>query len=236
MKLFSPALALATIVIAASSFARDTTLFVTNDGAAVSASNKAAALARKGDMQGALQYYTTAIKLDPTFYLAIYSRGQAYMSLHKWSEANADFNQTLRVCPDFFLAALRRAEVNGYTSHYDKALTELNHIISLRPMTPLLALAYNDRAWIRAACPNPGFRNGNEAVRDAKAACNLDTWDNWDYIDTLAAAYGEVGDFANAVKFEQKALKKARDKDDRASAEKHLAQYEQQKPVRAAQR
>jgi hypothetical protein len=49
------------------------------------------------------------------------------------------------------------------------------------------ALAKSARAWLRATCPNPAFRNGQQAVVDAKAACNLTQWDDWDYIDTPAA-------------------------------------------------
>lgn len=67
--------------------------------------------------------------------------------------------------------------------------------------------SYNQIAWIRATCPEASIRNGKEAVEDAMKACELSEWKNWDWIDTLAAAYAEVGDFKRASEFEEKALR-----------------------------
>ena len=88
------------------------------------------------------------------------------------------------------------------------------------------ALAKSARAWLRATCPNPALRNGQQAVVDAKAACNLTLWDDWDYIDTLAAAYAEAGDFDAAIKSEQKAISKTPDPDKIKGAQQRLALYQ----------
>lgn len=45
-------------------------------------------------------------------YVAIYQRGALYMQQRKWDLAMADFNTALKVSPSFFLAAIKRAEVN----------------------------------------------------------------------------------------------------------------------------
>ena len=65
-------------------------------------------------------------------YVAIYERGTLYVHQHKWEQAMADFNTALKISPSFFLAAIKRAEVNQTLGHYDKALAELTHIINLR--------------------------------------------------------------------------------------------------------
>ena len=211
--------------------ARDTVIESGNLSGAVAASNRANDLYKKGDLAGAIQAYSMAFKIDPRMYLALYERGTIYMEQHKWEPAIADFNQALVISPSFFLAAIKRAEVHQRLGHYDQALAELDHIINLHPRYHTDALARTDRAWLYATCPAPAFRNGRQAVADATAACKIDSWDNWDYIDTLAAAYAEAGDFEKAIKFEQKAIRKARHADTKAAQER-LALYQQHRPFR----
>lgn len=221
-------------VVAPSLEARDVILNVDNPAAAVMASNKANDLEKKGDLEGAVHYYSAAIKVDPTMYVAIYSRGTIYMQQHKWELAKADFNRALVVSPSFMLAAIKRAEVNQRTGHYDLALAELTHIINLHPRIHTDALARSSRAWLYATCPEPAFRNGQQAVADASMACKIDSWDTWDYIDTLAAAYAETGDFEKALKFEQKAMRKTKDADTIKGMQERLALYQQHRPFRLA--
>lgn len=108
----------------------------------------------------------------------------------------------------------------------------MTYIINLRPRVHALALARSDRAWIYATCPDPAFRNGKQAVEDSNAACRIDSWDNWDYIDTLAAACAEAGDFEKAVKMEQKAIRKLRASEAVKSAQERLALYHGHQPYR----
>jgi tetratricopeptide (TPR) repeat protein len=213
---------------------RDVPLRVDNPATAVNAANHATDLANKGDLDGAIHYYAAAIKFDPHMYLAIYERGSVYARQHKWERAIADYNAALIVCPSFVLAAIDRAKTNGYLGRYDKALAELAQLINLRLRLHADALAHTTRAWIYATCSNPAFRNGKQAVEDAKRACRIDSWDNWDYIDTLAAAYAEAGDFDNAIKFEKEAISKAGDTDGVKDAQGRLALYQQRRPFHLA--
>jgi tetratricopeptide (TPR) repeat protein len=65
--------------------------------------------------------------------------------------------------------------------------------------------ALNDLAWLRATAPDPGLRNGPEAVRLAERACQLTQNNDADAITTLALAYAEAGRFDDAVVTARKA-------------------------------
>ena len=92
-------------------------------------------------------------------------------------------------------ASLLRASAKVHLGKYADALKEFDHLISLHPRPVTLARALSDRAWFQSTCPDPAFRNGKQAVKDAKTACGIMQWKDEDMIDTLAAAYAETGDF-----------------------------------------
>ena len=65
----------------------------------------------------------------------------------------------------------------------------------------------NELAWFLATCPDDKLRNGQEALKKAQWVVSLAPRANW--IDTLAAAQAEAGDFSTAVATEIKAKQAA---------------------------
>lgn len=77
-------------------------------------------------------------------------------------------------------------------------------------------IVLNNLAWQLAAHPDEAVRNGEEAVRWAEKAAALTKHKDPAILDTLAAAYAEVGDFGKAVAAADKAADLARRQGKRA--------------------
>jgi Tfp pilus assembly protein PilF len=170
----------------------------THQRSAVHLCSKASDQLRNGDIAGAKRNIDAALQIDPKLWPALYIRAQIFRSEGKYELAIQDCNEALRQYPGCVEASLLRASVKVRLGKYAEASKEFNFLISLHPRPVTLARALSDRAWFQATCPDPSFRNGKQAVRDAKAACSIMQWKDEDMIDTLAAAYAETGDFDSA--------------------------------------
>src|SRR5215510_5720005 len=149
---------------------------------------------QKGDVAGAKRNVDAVLQRDPTFWPALYVRAQIYSRQGKYDLALKDCNEALRQDRSVVEAALLRANINARLGKYAEAMKEFNYLVSLHPKKVTLARVLSDRAWFYATCPNAAFRNGKQGVQDENT------------IDTLAAAYAEIGDFNSAVQYAQQAL------------------------------
>lgn len=96
--------------------------------------------------------------------------------------------------------------------------------------------ANNDAAWLLSTSPLNGVRDGKAAIAFATKACALTSWKDARLLDTLAAAYAENGNFAEALKWQQYALKMAgpEDQADLQAMRERLALYQKHTPYREA--
>jgi len=197
------------------------------DFSAITASNKGIELYDKGDYAGARKYFDAALRKDPRAWLIYYNRAEVFAHEKQWQLAIQDCNSCIKYKPSFFLAVAFRASANQHLGNYSSSLADYDRILSLHPMAGSQALALSGRAWLRATCPKAPIRNPEQAIKDAKAACNVSSWGKADYIDTLAIAYAEAGNFDDAVKFEEKAISHSHDADESKHMQQRLAMFRQ---------
>ncbi|MEI8372045.1 MAG: tetratricopeptide repeat protein [Planctomycetota bacterium] len=185
------------------------------------------------DFDGAILAFTEAIRLKPCYAEAYSDRGLAYLEKDDVDKAIADCNEAIRLDPQLAEAYDNRGDAYEKKGDFVKALADYTKSIRLDPEE---AGPRNSLAWILATSSHDCLRNGKRAVENALWACKLSQWKEADYLDTLAAAYAEVGMFNKAVEFQQKALEMATKDADKEDYRKNLSLYKDSKPCREPKR
>jgi Flp pilus assembly protein TadD len=163
-------------------------------------------LARQGRAEEAAAEYREALRLDPKYAKAHVNLGFILAAKGDLDEAIGHFRTALALDPEDPEAHLNLAMALGQKGGAGDAIDHYREAIRLSPQDPR---AYNNLAWIRATHPDPGLRNGAEAVELAEKACELRNERDVHLLDTLAAAYAEAGRFAEAVAAVEQAIELA---------------------------
>lgn len=193
----------------------------------------------KHDYENARRYFDAAIRTDPYMWTAYYNRATTFCMQKKWTAALQDLNSTIRLKRNFFDAGYKRAWVNSELSNYKASLADLDNLLTFTVKVSNnieQADVLNSRAWLRATCPEASIRNGPLAVADATKACKLDQWILESYIDTLAAAYAETGDFASAIRYQEQAIAMRKSLPEKASKTLAKLRYNKELHKRVADR
>jgi Flp pilus assembly protein TadD len=165
------------------------------------------ALFQKGRIDEAIAHYQEAITVHPDHFLARYSLGQALLE-------KGELEGAIQVCRSALL--LRPSDVDCQTTlaialeekgnpaeaiqHYQKALE----------LAPSSIPTLTNLAWLLATSPDASLRNGPKAVELAKQADRLVRGTNTLVLRTLAAAFAENGEFADAIRTARSAMQLAR--------------------------
>jgi len=205
-----------------------------NASDAIAAFDLAGAYRAKGEFDKSIGCYSAYMRLNPTNAQAYKSRASDYSALGRYDKALEDWNEGLRLSPNDSTAFAMCGFDYFETGQFERA--ERDDIEGVR-LGPTNDVALNNLAWLRATCPVASFRNGKEAVAAATKACELANWTRWEWVDTLAAAFAETGNFELAVKYEKQAMVMNGVSDSARKSMQHcLLLYEQQQPNHEGQK
>ena len=158
------------------------------------------------------------------------NRGLVLAETGKFDAALADLDEAVKF--GHAIAQLNRGWAYELKGDYRKAVEDYTNLLV---GIPTHALGLNNKAWLRATCPEAAHRDGKEAVKLAKQVCEQTGNREGMYLDTLAAAHAEAGEFADAVKAQERALEdKGYAKKYGSDAQKRLQLYKDKKPYRSA--
>jgi tetratricopeptide (TPR) repeat protein len=149
----------------------------------------------------------------------------------QYDNAISDYTKVIETDPKNADAYVLRGDTYYKQGRYDKAISDLTQATEVDPG---FAEAYNVRAWLLATCPDAASRDGAKAVKLAKKALNLSR--NATFLDTLAAAYAEAGQFGEAIMIELEAIQTLKKEGDEKKFldefNQRLTSYESHKPWR----
>ena len=185
----------------------------------------------RGDYEGAADDYTQAIRLAPQDPAAYNSRGHAYYRLNRIPEAMRDYDRAVQLDPQNGAILTNRGDAHAHQGNYAAAARDFREAIRVSPQ---LGRAYQSAAWLMATSPDPRFRNAQLGLDAAQRAIQLDGDEDFRYLDTLAAAYANAGQYEQAIETQTKAIEVMKDAEEGSGEAliERLALYQASKPFR----
>lgn len=199
-----------------------------NKGYANTWYNRAELFYETGAFDKAYRDFNEALRLNPNDAGFIAGRGKAAARMGKLREAMQDLDWAVKTDPRN--AALRMARGDLYLAikSFPTAAEDYRAAIQLNPQ---LGPAYRGLAWIMATAPDSRLRNTEAAVSTAQKAMELEGDGDARYVETLAAAFANSGQFEAAAELIKHGLAKAQG-ETAHRMQAQMATYQEGKPWR----
>jgi Flp pilus assembly protein TadD len=160
-------------------------------------------LIQQGDFESAASHLRQALELRPKYFDAQVNLGMVLSEHEQFDEAIACFLRAQEIDPARAESHINLANVLYRQGKVQDAVTHLREVVRLQPNdVPSL----NQLAFVLATCPIAEVRDGKSAVEFAIRAVELSAGREPIFLNTLAAAYAEAGQFQKAVETAERAL------------------------------
>lgn len=190
------------------------------------------AAVERGDFARAVENYRKATQVDPNYLPAYQELGTFYQNNKRNKEAIDVYLELVKRVPQ---NAAVRAVLAGLLMQEKRAREAIDQYREALKLDPNSILAGNNLAWILATHPNEQYRDGREALRLAKQVCDATQNQIPGFLDTLAAAYAEIGRYDDALRTMHAAKAVAEKRNEMALVTAFKARfdcYEKKKPYR----
>ncbi len=199
-------------------------------------------LLQKDDRELAIAAFSDAIraaeglKEPPEEFSSAYAlRAACNMQAEQFADAVADLTEAIR-SGSLGLRPLYESRASCFEklghlgpARYDRWILDCLDRLDANADDPK---AHNELAYYLATSPEAEIRDGKKALEHAQRACELTSWKEAEYLDTLAACYAEIGDFAQATGWSEKAIELAADAETAKYYQEALKLYRENKPYR----
>jgi tetratricopeptide (TPR) repeat protein len=159
-----------------------------------------------GQFAKAIADYDEAIRLQANDAGFFTSRGHAYSQLRQFDKALADYGRAVELDPHNPQGITNRGDAYRSLGQWERAADDFRHAVSLDNR---FGRAFQSVAWLMATCPDAQYRHGQLALRAAQRAVELDGDQDYIYLDTLAAALANNGQFDKAQEVVRRAIQLA---------------------------
>jgi tetratricopeptide (TPR) repeat protein len=189
-------------------------------------------LAGRGRFEEAIIHYRKALKIQPDYADAGYNLGLALAGCGQFDEALIHLRPALERRRDDAELQCTLGNILAARGQFQEAVAHYHKAMEIHPDD---LAAEKNLAWLRATCPDASVRNGGEALNLAERANQRCDGKRPDVLDTLAAAYAELGWFPEATATEGKAVELAAQQHAQSLADAlraRLAGYKAGRPFR----
>lgn len=188
-------------------------------------------LARRmaGELEEAAADLDDAIRWRPDDGTLFGMRGELNLLRGRHDAALADLERSIELEPGVARAYLLRSQCWKHRGEPARLRDDLETAVRLAPDD---LLSVNALSWMLATAPDAALRDGPRARALAQKAVDRTAGQVAEFLDTLAAALAECGEFDAACALQRRALERAPDPDREVDYRARLALYEDGRPYR----